>query len=371
MIKRVTTGLNMQRIFNKDGFNWWIGVVEDRMDPEKMGRCRVRIYGYHTDSKLILPTKDLPWATPIQPITSAAISGIGTSPLGPVEGTWVIGFFLDGEDMQQPAIFGTIATKAAKKAFSVQEDPPAVTNPNDGILKDSSGNPVVDGQGEPVRSGTPSVAGWEIGQTSEKFESGGKGAGTINAYKGAAAGDLGGASYGTYQLASYLPAVMSTGRARPSAKKSPVIQFLNTSKFKDKFAGLEPATAAFDAKWTEIANTFKAEFKKEQHDYIQKKYYNVAISNLQRQGLDMTKYGPAVQDLVWSGAVQFGPANISAFTESLGNKSILTDKDIVTLVSEWKINNVATLFKSSSADIKAGVKSRYQSEKQALLSLIK
>jgi len=361
----------MQRIFNKDGFNWWIGVVEDRMDPEKMGRCRVRIYGYHTDSKLILPTKDLPWATPIQPITSAAISGIGTSPLGPVEGTWVIGFFLDGEDMQQPAIFGTIATKAAKKAFSVQEEPPSVSNPNDGILRDSSGNPVVDSQGEPVRAGTPSVEGWELGQTSEKYESGGKGPGTINAYKGAAGGDLGGASYGTYQLASFLPAVMTTGRARPSAKNSPVIQFLNTSKFKDKFAGLEPATAAFDAKWVEIANTFNAEFKNEQHDYIQKKYYNVAIANLQRQGFDMTKYGPAVQDLVWSGAVQFGPANISAFTESLRGKSILTDKDIVTLVSEFKINNVDTLFKSSSADIKVGVKSRYQSEKQALLSLIK
>ena len=360
----------MQRIFNKDGFNWWIGVVEDRMDPEKMGRCRVRIYGYHTDSKIILPTKDLPWATPIQPITSAAISGIGSSPLGPVEGTWVIGFFLDGEDMQQPAIFGTIATKAAKKAFSVQEEKPSVTNPNDGILKDSSGNPVVDGQGEPVRSGTPSVEGWELGQTSEKYESGGKGPGTINAYNGAAGGDLGGASYGTYQLASFLPAVMTTGRARPSAKNSPVIQFLNTSKFKDKFAGLEPATAAFDAKWIEIANTFKDDFNKEQHDYIQKKYYNVAISNLQRQGLDMTKYGPAVQDLVWSGAVQFGPANTSAFTEALRDKSTLTDKDIVTLVSEWKINNVATLFKSSSASVQAGVKSRYQSEKQALQNLI-
>ena len=361
----------MQRIFNKDGFNWWIGVVEDRMDPEKMGRCRVRIYGYHTDSKIILPTKELPWATPIQPITSAAISGIGSSPLGPVEGTWVIGFFLDGEDMQQPAIFGTIATKAAKKAFSVQEETPSVSNPNDGILRDSSGNPVVDGQGEPVRAGTPSVEGWELGQTSEKYESGGKGPGTINPYQSSAGGDLGGASYGTYQLASFLPAVMTTGRARPSAKNSPVIQFLNTSKFKDKFAGLEPATAAFDAKWTEIASTFKADFNKEQHDYIQKKYYNVAIASLLRQGLDMTKYGPAVQDLVWSGSVQFGPANISAFTEALRGKSILTDKDIVTLVSEWKINNVATLFKSSSDSIRAGVKSRYQSEKQALLSLIK
>ena len=361
----------MQRIFNKDGFNWWIGVVEDRMDPEKMGRCRVRISGYHTDSKIILPTKDLPWATPIQPITSAAISGIGSSPLGPVEGTWVIGFFLDGEDMQQPAIFGTIATRAAKKAFAVQEDPPQITNPSDGTLKDGTGNVVVDGQGEPVKAGTPTVVGWELGQTSEKFESGGKGPGTINAYNGGAGGDLGGASYGTYQLASFLPPMMTNGRARPSSKNSPVIQFLNNSKFKDKFAGLEPATAAFDAKWQEIATTFKDEFKKEQHDYIQKKYYDVAVANLQRKNLDMTKYGPAVQDLIWSGAVQFGPANTKAFTEPLRDKSVLTDKDIVTLVSEYKINNVDILFKSSSESIRAGVKSRYQSEKAALLKLIK
>lgn len=361
----------MQRIFNRDGFNWWIGVVEDRMDPEKMGRCRVRIFGYHTDSKTILPTKDLPWATPIQPITSAAISGIGSSPLGPLEGTWVIGFFLDGEDMQQPAIFGTIATKAAKLAFKETQEPALVTNPNDGIWRDSSGNPVIDGQGEPVRSGTPAVEGWELGQTSEKYESGGKGPGTINAYTGAAGGDLGGASYGTYQLASYLPSMMSTGKARPSSKNSPVIQFLNNSKFKDKFADLEPATTEFDSKWKEISTTFKNEFKKEQHDYIQRKYYDVAVANLQRQGLDLTKYGPAVQDLIWSGAVQFGPANIRAFTEALRDKSTLTDTDIVTLVSEWKINNVDTLFKSSSDSIKAGVKNRYIQEKAALLKLIK
>jgi hypothetical protein len=360
----------MQRIFNKDGFNWWIGVVEDRMDPEKMGRCRVRIYGYHTDSKIILPMVDLPWATPIQPITSAAISGIGSSPLGPVEGTWVIGFFLDGEDMQQPAIFGTIATKAAKKAFSVQEETPEITNPNDGVLRDGSGNVVVDGQGEPVKVGTPSVPGWELGQTSERFESGGKGPGTINDYNGGAGGDLGGASYGTYQLASFLPATMTTGRARPSSKNSPVIQFLNNSKFKDRFTGLIPGTPEFDNVWRQTASSFPVDFNKEQHDYIQRKYYNVAVANLQRQGLDLTRYGPAVQDLIWSGAVQFGPANTRAFSETLKDKSNLTDRDIVTLVSEWKINNVATLFKSSSPAIQAGVKSRYQSEKTALLNLI-
>lgn len=360
----------MQQIFNKDGFNWWIGVVEDRMDPEKLGRVRVRIFGYHTESKELLPTKDLPWAVPIQPITSAAISGIGSSPLGPVEGTWVIGFFLDGHDMQQPAIFGTIATKTAKRVFAFTEEPPAQTNPNDSNLRDGSGNVVTDSQGEPIKSGLPKVEGWELGQTSEKYESGGKGPGTINAYTGAAGGDLGGASYGTYQLASYLPATMSSGKARPSSKNSPVKQFIANSKFKDKFADLEPATPEFDNKWKEIASQFKDEFKKEQHDYIKKKYYDVAVANLQRVGLDLTKYGPAVQDLIWSNAVQFGPANISAFTETLKDKSQLTDKDIVILVSEWKIKNTDRLFKSSSQPIKDGVKNRYASEKSALLNLL-
>ena len=91
-------------------FVWWQGVVEDRTDPLFLGRCRVRILGYHTDNKEDgkgIPTVDLPWATPSQPITSAGINGIGTSPTGPVEGTWVFGFFRDGDNAQEPVITGT------------------------------------------------------------------------------------------------------------------------------------------------------------------------------------------------------------------------------------------------------------------------
>ena len=62
-------------------FVWWQGVVEDRIDPLMLGRCRVRILGYHTDDKNEIPTGDLPWATPMQPTTSAAMSGIGTTPV--------------------------------------------------------------------------------------------------------------------------------------------------------------------------------------------------------------------------------------------------------------------------------------------------
>jgi len=91
-------------------FVWWQGVVEDRLDPLKLGRCRVRILGYHTDNKVEgvgIPTEHLPWATPSQPITSAAMNGIGTTPTGPVEGTWVFGFFRDGKNAQEPVMMST------------------------------------------------------------------------------------------------------------------------------------------------------------------------------------------------------------------------------------------------------------------------
>lgn len=87
---------------------WWVGVVEDRNDPLKLGRLRVRILGWHTADKVAIPTSKLPWAYPIVPITSAAISGIGVSPTGAVEGTWVVGFFRDGANGQEPILLGAI-----------------------------------------------------------------------------------------------------------------------------------------------------------------------------------------------------------------------------------------------------------------------
>ena len=40
----------------RDGFMWFIGVVEDRNDPERLGRVRVRALGYHTEDKTKIPT---------------------------------------------------------------------------------------------------------------------------------------------------------------------------------------------------------------------------------------------------------------------------------------------------------------------------
>ncbi len=83
------------------------GVVESRDDPLRLGRCKVRVVGIHTEDTTLLPTEDLPWAFPMQPVTSAAMNGIGYSPVGPVPGTWVIIAFQD-DAKQFPIMLGTI-----------------------------------------------------------------------------------------------------------------------------------------------------------------------------------------------------------------------------------------------------------------------
>ena len=98
----------MSEFMGKNGFQWFVGVVEDRQDPKTLGRLRVRCLGYHTEDLIKLPTADLPWAHVMNPITSATVSGLGQTPLGAVEGTWVVGFFQDGADAQQPIIIGTL-----------------------------------------------------------------------------------------------------------------------------------------------------------------------------------------------------------------------------------------------------------------------
>ena len=98
----------MGSFMGKDGFVWFVGVVEDRLDPNHLGRLKVRALGYHTENLIKLPTADLPWSHVLNPITSATVSGVGQTPLGAVEGSWVMGYFRDGDAAQEAVIMGTL-----------------------------------------------------------------------------------------------------------------------------------------------------------------------------------------------------------------------------------------------------------------------
>lgn len=86
----------------KNDFVWWVGVIENRVDPLVLGRCQVRIFGWHNENSVILPTKDLPWAQAVVPLNNSK------SFSAPKVGEWVLGFFMDGEQAQIPVMLGVL-----------------------------------------------------------------------------------------------------------------------------------------------------------------------------------------------------------------------------------------------------------------------
>jgi len=105
----------MQDFMGKDGFSWFVGVVEDRNDPAKIGRVRVRVLGRHNEDLTQVKTADLPWAHVMHPVTDPSMQGLGHTPSFLTQGSWVVGFFRDTE-AQQPVIMGTLPGVAASQA---------------------------------------------------------------------------------------------------------------------------------------------------------------------------------------------------------------------------------------------------------------
>lgn len=116
-----------------------IGLVEDNIDPDKAGKVRVRIAGIHTPKKEAgiiegIPTVDLPWALPANPIAGGSVSGLGESKV-PVQGSWVILFFIGGNH-NRPVYFATIPGFPQESA-----NPSVGFNDPDAVYPEYTGNP--------------------------------------------------------------------------------------------------------------------------------------------------------------------------------------------------------------------------------------
>lgn len=171
------------------------------------------------------------------------------------------------------------------------------------VLPGGGGTPPSAGPVEPAPGpveptpGGPPAAGHDgdhrLGGLSEQYETGGRGPGTVSS----GVGDPGGVSYGTYQLA--------TTRGRPQ-------EFLANegSPWAAEFGSAAPGTAAFSATWREIAAREPQAFGDAQHGFIQRTHHDVQVDRVATNtGLDISTRSHAVQDAVWSTAVQHGPAS--------------------------------------------------------------
>ena len=160
----------------RDGYTWWVGEVEDNVDPSQLGRVKVRVIGWYTGEgeqeayTNVIKTEDLPWATVLLPTDKPQVKNAGTtSELQP--GSMVLGFFLDGDEGQMPCVLG------AFRGFKNQSDPAARTviadsqSANKQATKtpaqdDMAGNKRMDGNPfVKVQSSTPNTPGGELEET--------------------------------------------------------------------------------------------------------------------------------------------------------------------------------------------------------------
>lgn len=201
----------------------------------------------------------------------------------------------------------------------------------------------------PKTSSAGSPKGWRLGNTSMKYETSGRGAGTVSTGEG----DYGGVSYGSYQMSSRMGVVQ---------------KFIAQSKYKNDFAGLVVNSEAFKAKWKSLAKN-DPEFEKAQHDYIKKTHYDPLVRNLKQAGLNLSGRGAAVQDAIWSTAVQYGGGS-KVIQLALAGKNVaaMSDSDLVSAIQDYKHDKTQLLF-SKSPKRWAGLRKRALQEKADLLKL--
>lgn len=204
----------------------------------------------------------------------------------------------------------------------------------------------------------------ELGGLSSQYES--------NGDPGAIGKDgTGGYSYGSYQIAT---------------KTGTMDNFLEYEKVNnpDAYAKLEAAggsaaatsgTSEFQSTWQDLASN-DSSFASDQKGFIESTHYDVAASNiLNNSGLDISKRSLAVQDAVWSTAVQNGP-NSAVFTNAFAGKdtSNMSDADIINSLYDERSKTTSSgslvYFSKSSTSVQNSVKNRFTNERTQALSML-
>lgn len=211
----------------------------------------------------------------------------------------------------------------------------------------------------------------ELGSLSSRFESGDAGLEAIG-YD-----DTGGTSYGMYQIAS-----------RPGTMRR-FINFLedHSPQWARRLRASGPENTgsrrgAMPREWQKIASEDPDRFAKLQHDFIEESHYDPAREEIrERTGIDINKHSKALQEVLWSTAVQHGPkgaANIfckaigGGRSENAGLSNTARSEDAVK--GQDLIQSVyasrSKQFGSSSTRVRGAVQRRFAEEKDMAMAML-
>ena len=203
-----------------------------------------------------------------------------------------------------------------------------------------------------------------LGALSAKYETGGRGPGTVST----GAGDRGGVSYGSYQMASKL------GVATRFVKQ-------DNCPWRTDFQNLVAGTAQFTTCWKRIAKNETDAFQKAQHEFIKRTHYDLLVAKIiSDDGLDVNSRCQALKDVVWSTAVQHGGATSIVHKALAKVKSEKNDPRFDELViraiyaerGRTKPDGSLAYFSRNSPNVQKGVANRFKNElKDALAMLAK
>lgn len=208
----------------------------------------------------------------------------------------------------------------------------------------------------------PVPASSELGKLSAKFETGNKGPGTVST----GAGDRGGVSYGSYQMSSKLGVV-----ARFLAQLD--------APFRSKFGNLKPGSAEFTSVWKQCAASQPAEFQACQHAFIKKTHFDPLAAKIKKEdGLDVTTRSHALQDVIWSTAVQHGGASqiphVALATLGIDPSHPEFDKRFIVAIyaerGRRRGDGKLSHFSGNRLDVQKGVANRFRSEQTDALKML-